>query len=136
MLNSCVSTPVSGASFIVSPRARVIVWSVPPSPVVASTVVNQAYLLNSHHNLHGIQAVQAQVVRKVRVLCDLPAEENNMLESNRPDSKWERVVEIISVETHIARIVDLWQAKLAPALGSNWQESGKGGHHRHNSLLE
>lgn len=29
------------------------------------------YLLNGHHNLHGIQAVQAEVVREVGSLCDL-----------------------------------------------------------------
>jgi hypothetical protein len=71
-----------------------------------------SYLLDGHHNLHGVQAVQAQVVRKVCALCDL---------SDRRTSSqilgmrvgWDAIEPLaIKVETHVAGVVDLGEIRL------------------------
>ena len=56
-----------------SPGAAVATSSVLPmgTGIPITRQLRALYLLNGHHNLHGIQTVQAEVVREVGSLCDL-----------------------------------------------------------------
>ena len=66
-----------------------------------------SYLLDSHHNLHGVQAVQTQVVGEVRRFGDLP---NKLrLELGR------RLTGTEIWGTHVVRVVDLLREMSASA---------------------